>query len=82
MGSFFVVSVAAVPFWIALGQHFDKKSLLLAGQAIVGVGTASMAFLGAGDVLLVCVICGICAFGAASLEVNFSSLAADVIDYD
>jgi GPH family glycoside/pentoside/hexuronide:cation symporter len=82
MGTFFVVSVAAVPLWIALGQRFDKKSLLLAGQAIVGVGTASMGLLGAGDIFPVCAICGVCAFGAASLEVNFASLAADVIDYD
>jgi GPH family glycoside/pentoside/hexuronide:cation symporter len=82
MGTFFVVSVAAVPGWIALGQRFDKKWLLVAGQCIVGVGTAGFWLLGEGDVLLVCLLCGACAVGAASLEVNFSSLAADVIDYD
>jgi sugar (glycoside-pentoside-hexuronide) transporter len=82
MGTFFVVSVAAVPFWIALGQHFDKKSLVIAGLCIVSAGTTSMALLGSGDIFLVCVICSICAFGAASLDVNFASLAADVIDYD
>jgi Na+/melibiose symporter-like transporter len=35
-----------------------------------------------GDVLQVCVLCGVSAVGAASLEVNLSSLEADVIDYD
>jgi GPH family glycoside/pentoside/hexuronide:cation symporter len=82
MGTFFVVSIAAVPVWIGLGQRFDKKWLLIAGQSIVAVGTASFWLLGEGDVLLVCLISGACAVGAASLDVNFSSLAADVIDYD
>jgi GPH family glycoside/pentoside/hexuronide:cation symporter len=82
MGTFFIVSVAAVPLWIILGQHFDKKWLVVAGLCIVSAGTASMGLLGSGDVLLVCVICSVCAFGAASLDVNFASLAADVIDYD
>jgi len=82
MGTFFIVSLAAVPFWIALVKRFDKKALLVAGLFIVSAGTLSMSWLGAGDVLGVCVLCGICGFGAASLEVNFSSLQADVIDYD
>jgi GPH family glycoside/pentoside/hexuronide:cation symporter len=82
MGTFFVVSIAAVPLWIALGQRFDKKWLLVAGQCVVGVGTAGFWLLGEGDVLLVCVLCGACAVGAASLDVNFNSLMADVIDCD
>jgi GPH family glycoside/pentoside/hexuronide:cation symporter len=82
MGTFFVVTLVAVPLWIALGQRFDKKWLLLAGQCIVAVGTASFYLAGPGDVLLACVMGGACAVGAASLQVDFSSLSADVIDYD
>ena len=82
MGLLFVSSVVSIPLWVALGRHYDKKTLLLFAMVVVGAALSSLGFLGQGDddwLLFVAAAAGIAVGG---LDVLFPSMQADVIDCD
>jgi GPH family glycoside/pentoside/hexuronide:cation symporter len=82
IGSLFATSILSIPVWVALGQRFDKKPLLMIAMFIVGGALFSMGFLGEGDLTLVLIVSGIAGIAVGGLDVLFPSMQADVIDYD
>jgi GPH family glycoside/pentoside/hexuronide:cation symporter len=82
LGSFFVVSLASVPLWIALGRHFDKKRLLLVAMAILCGAFGSIWLLEPGQTVALYLVAGIAGAAAGGTDVLFPSVQADVIDCD
>ncbi len=82
LGSFFVVSIACVPLWIALGRRFEKKTLLVASMAVVCLAFGGMFFVGRGDVALLVSLAALAGAAGSAGDVVFPSLGADVIDWD
>ena len=82
LGSFFAVSIACVPLWIALGRRFEKKTLLVASMAMVCLAFGGMFFVGRGDVALLVSLAGLAGAAGSAGDVVFPSLQADVIDWD
>ena len=82
MGFLFVVSLLSIPFWVRLGERYDKKRLLLVSMWVVGGALFCMAFFGAGDTVAVMGIAAIAGAAVGGLDVIFPSIQADVIDYD
>ena len=82
LGAFFIVSIATVPLWIALGRRFEKKSLVIFNMCCVALALVSYAFLGEGDIWPATLIAGIAGAAGGGLDVLFPSIQADVIDYD
>jgi GPH family glycoside/pentoside/hexuronide:cation symporter len=81
MGALFATSLISIPLWIALGQRFDKKPLLMIAMCIVGGALFSMGFLGEGDFVWVLIVASIAGVAVGGLDVLFPSMQADVIDY-
>jgi GPH family glycoside/pentoside/hexuronide:cation symporter len=82
MGSLFLVSLLSIPAWIALGQRYDKKVLLMTSMCVVGGALFSIGFIQEGHVVAVIAIASIAGAAVGGLDVIFPSLQADVIDYD
>jgi GPH family glycoside/pentoside/hexuronide:cation symporter len=82
MGSLFLASVLAIPVWIRLGHHFEKRTLVLVSMATVGAALASVAWIPAGGFTLTIIVASIAGFAIACLDVVLPSIQADVIDYD
>jgi Na+/melibiose symporter-like transporter len=72
----------SVPFWMWLGERFDKRSLWLRAMALSGIGFGMLLFLGEGTIGLMIassLVAG-CASGCA--PTLGQALKADVIDRD
>lgn len=82
MGGLFVCTILSIPMWVALGRHYDKKSLLTVAMLIVGLAFFALGFIRAGDVVAVVMVASTAGIAIAGLDVLFPSLQADVIDYD
>jgi GPH family glycoside/pentoside/hexuronide:cation symporter len=82
LGIFFVASLVTIPLWLRLGRRFDKKPLLVASMAAVGVIIGGMGFVGEGDHVLLFTLAAAGGAVSGALDVIMPSLQADVIDYD
>jgi len=82
LGCFFVASLVSIPLWLCIGQRFDKKPLLVASMAAVGVILGAMFAVGEGDHLLLFSLAAAGGVAAGALDVIMPSLQADVIDWD
>ena len=82
MGGLFACSVLSIPMWIALGRHYDKKSLLNVAMWVVGGAFCALGFLREGDLVWVGIVAATAGIAIGGLDVLFPSLEADVIDYD
>ncbi len=82
IGTFFLASLVTIPLWLRLGRRFDKKALLVASMAAVGVIVGAMAAVGEGDHLLLFTLAAAGGAVSGALDVIMPSLQADVIDFD
>ncbi|HKE10143.1 MAG TPA: MFS transporter [Myxococcota bacterium] len=82
LGAFVVSSVLFVPVWIALGERFEKKPLVVAGMAMVAVALGGLGFLSEGDLLTMAGLCALGGAAGAGLDVLLPSMQADIIDWD
>ena len=82
LGTFFVVSIVSVPVWMALGNRFEKKSLLVASMILSAIAMGSIFFVAGDGLVLMLVLAGLGGFSSGGADVVFPSLEADVIDYD
>ncbi len=82
LAAFVLPSLLCVPAWIALGERFDKKPLVIAGMAMVGVALGGLGFLGAGDFTPFYLLVGLGGAAGAGLDVLLPSIQADVVDWD
>jgi GPH family glycoside/pentoside/hexuronide:cation symporter len=82
LGIFFVASLVSIPLWLRLGRRFEKKPLLVASMAAVGVIIGGMGFVGEGDHVLLFTLAAAGGAVSGALDVIMPSLQADVIDYD
>jgi GPH family glycoside/pentoside/hexuronide:cation symporter len=82
LGTFFVASVISVPFWVALGSRYDKKSLALFAMAAIALVLSSLLFLGEGDLPALLAVAALGGAAGGCLDVVLPSIQADVIDYD
>ena len=82
LAAFMLAALAAVPLWVRLGRHFEKRRLWLFAMVQSGVGYGLLFWLGEGDWLLM-VLSGVIA-GSASACGNTlgQALKAEVIDFD
>ncbi|MGB0921770.1 MAG: MFS transporter [Alphaproteobacteria bacterium] len=79
---YFVAGIAAIPFWLKMGQRFGKHKAFLGTLAFVSVVSACNLFLGYGDYFAF--FCLFLLKGAAFGGLQFLPLAmlADVVDID
>jgi GPH family glycoside/pentoside/hexuronide:cation symporter len=82
LGGFFLVSIATIPGWVRLGQHYEKRTLLLSAMAIIGAALLGFAFVGEGMVGVAVAVAACAGAAGGGLDVLFPSLQADVIDTD
>jgi GPH family glycoside/pentoside/hexuronide:cation symporter len=82
LGCFFVASLVTIPLWLRLGQRFEKKPMLVAAMAAVGVILGGMGFVGAGDHWLLFSLAAAGGAVSGALDVILPSLQADVVDFD
>lgn len=79
---YFVAGIAAIPFWLKLGQRFGKHKAFLGTLGFVSIVSASNLFLGYGDYFAF--FCLFLLKGAAFGGLQFLPIAmlADVVDID
>ncbi len=82
LGGFFVVSIVAVPVWLALGRRYQKKPLALIAMLGVGVVISGMFFTGPDSLPAVIALAAMGGAVGAGLDIVLPSLQADVIDWD
>jgi GPH family glycoside/pentoside/hexuronide:cation symporter len=82
MGTVFGVSILAIPLWIRLGHHFEKKSLVSISMAMVGSVFGLLAFVQPGQVAFAIGLGALAGLAIGGLDVLTPSIQADVIDYD
>ncbi len=82
LGGFFVVSIASIPVWLALGRRFEKKPLMIVSMVTVGLTMGSMFFLRPGSAGLLALLAVVAGAMSGGLDVLFPSIQADVIDSD
>jgi sugar (glycoside-pentoside-hexuronide) transporter len=82
LGGFFVISIAAVPVWLALGRRFQKKPLALTAMLGVAAVIGALFFTGPGQIPAVIALAALGGALGAGLDILLPSLQADVIDWD
>jgi GPH family glycoside/pentoside/hexuronide:cation symporter len=82
LGAYFVSSLLAIPFWVQIGHRFEKKSLIVAAMAVIGVALGAIGFLGEGDLRVAIAVICLAGCAGGGLDVLGPSLESDVIDFD
>lgn len=82
LGAYGVAQILAIPFWVKLGDRFEKQNIWMfaMGQSLVGFGL--MIFIGSGDWLLMGVSALLAGSAGSCSNTIGTSLKADVIDTD
>lgn len=79
---YFATGLAAVPFWIWLGNRIGKhRALALSFTIVAGVGLGQF-FLGQGDAVAFTILFAIKGFCFGSLQLLPSAMIADIVDVD
>lgn len=82
LGAYMLAALAAVPLWVWLGRHFEKRRLWLFAMVQSGLGYGLIFWLGEGDWLLMG-ISGVLAGSAGACGNTLGqALKAEVIDFD
>ena len=79
---YFVPAILFVPVWIRLSRRFGKRNLWIFSMSMLTIAFAGLAFVRAGDVMLVCALGVIAGVGGGCGAVVGPSIQADVIDFD
>lgn len=82
LGMYMVSALAAVPVWIWLGRHFEKRHLWLFAMVQGGIGYGLNLFVGEGDWVLVAVASLLSGTAGSCGNTLGQALKAEVIDVD
>lgn len=82
LGAYMVSALAAVPCWIWLGRHFEKRHLWLFAMVQGGVGYGLIFWVGEGGWLLLAVSSVLAGSAGACGSTLGQALKAEVIDFD
>jgi GPH family glycoside/pentoside/hexuronide:cation symporter len=77
-----VPALASVPFWMWLGQRFDKRALWMLAMGLSGIGFGMLLFLAEGRVALMVVSSLVAGSASGCAPTLGQALKADVIDRD
>ena len=82
LGGYMVSALVAVPVWIRLSDHFEKRRLWLFSMIQGGFGFGLMLWVSEGDWLLIVVAGALAGSAGACGNTLGYALKAEVIDYD
>lgn len=82
IGAMFVATLAGIPAWMALAPRFEKKHVLMACMAGLGVVISLFTLAGEGDVIFVLALGVLGGLFAGGTDVIAPSIEADIIDFD
>ena len=78
----FATTVLAIPIWTRIGDHFEKKPLVITSMLLVGIGLGTLAFGGAQNPFVLYAAAFLAGIGNAGADILLPSLQADAIDAD
>jgi len=82
LGAYMVSALVAVPLWVWLGRHFEKRHLWLYAMVQGGVGYGLIFWVGEGDWLLLAISSILAGTAGACGNTLGQALKAEVIDFD
>jgi GPH family glycoside/pentoside/hexuronide:cation symporter len=82
LACYMISALAAVPVWVWLGRHFEKRRLWLFAMVQGGIGYGLILGVGEGDWLLVAISSVLAGSAGACGNTLGQALKAEVIDFD
>lgn len=79
---YFLVGLAALPFWIRFASRWDKKWVWIVAMAVNSIAFSCVYFLGSGDIMLYGLLVAISGVGYGATLALPSSMQADIVDID
>lgn len=77
-----IPTLLSIPFWLWLGNRFDRKRVWLMAMGLQAIGYGSMVLQAEGRIALLICTCAVTGVGTACGQIYGHSIKADVIDYD
>jgi GPH family glycoside/pentoside/hexuronide:cation symporter len=75
-------SLLAIPIWVRLAKHYEKKSLVMGSMIAVAAALGWLSGVSSDQVTQLYVAVALASVAVAALDVILPSMCADVIDYD